>query len=690
MRYRGGPPVSVIRIGEEKPVAQERRQSVDVTDNERGSGLTLRAVGVGILFIVFGAFIWLEIVYNGVWGGLGKRAYWVYYDGYAPNNHALLPVFLIVFIVNPIIKRFGPNLGFTKRELLTINNMAQFGVLIIGSGFFERYIPGGMMGLSVPALQNPFLYGDIAERFSSVFFVDTQEIMRWFQDGPGPVPWSKWFIPFLTWSLFMFSIVGLFFCLGTFIRRRWTEMEHLRYPIGVVKLAYISGAMEGEEDGSLWKNKLIWIGIIAAFVFSGGAYFHTIWPWFPDTDMSVIRGFRTGLLAGNPNLQTAFHLGTTIHPVVMSSMWFVMSLDLLFSIWFFYIIRSILAFIFINNSAMGLLPGNTGTLSNAILHSSIGASVALAITYLWLGKDDIRVVIRKAFSLPGSEKIDDSQEPLSYKEAFWGFIGCGLFFILFCSVVLQMKFLLSLISLLLIIFIALALARMRNEAGLGQQLGIGAWPIQSSFIPLVGANAIGYENAGFGAMNNLFSRPILAFLGGFLESWKMGDELGEDRRTVTRGIALSILIATLVTALIYIPWMYKLGFNQTISKNYANSSQWAAPASALKLGTARRDPTVLFWYIYPFVSVVLLGWLRTLFAWWPFHPVGFTVGATIIGGWFVDMAFIVWLIKAIVMRYGGYQSYKKVTPVFLGLGIGQLMASLVGFLLSTLQMLRII
>jgi hypothetical protein len=671
----------------QEELREEGALQKEVQKSGAETGLTLRAIVVATLFIILGTYVWLDIAYGGIWG-LGFRIYWVYYDGYAPNNHAILPILAIIFVINPILKLFKSRFQFSQKEILVISTMTQFGILLIA--LYYSIIPGAMMGLSIPGAQNPILYGDIAERFTSKFFVSPEETMRWFNEGPGPVPWSEWAIPFISWTLFVFALVGLFFCVGTFLRRRWTEVEHLRYPVGVVKLAYIKGAMEDEPDGSLWGNKLIWIGIVIAFLFSGGSYFHTIWPWFPDTDMNVIRKARDSLWAGNPDLQTAFYLSTTIHPVVMSSMWFVISTDLLFSIWFFYIFRSLLNLVFVKSSSMGLLSGNTASARSVLIHTTIGAQVALAITYLWLARKEIGQAFRKALSLAGGEKVDDSDEPMSYKTAFWGMIGCAVFVVLFCVVVLKMKFLLSVINLLLFIFIAISLARMRNEAGVGPQLSTGSWPIRDSFMKLVGPDAIGMDNVGFGALNNFYHRPFLCYLGGFLEAWKMGDEVGEKRNTVTKSIWLGLFITALAGAFIYVPNMYSLGFNMTMSRNNSVSSYWSSVAAALKQGTYRKDTTSIFWYAYSFIVVILMGWLRTTFAWWPFHPVGFAVGGTFLAQWFVDMAFIVWLVKTIVVRYGGYQTYKKVTPIFLGLGVGQLLASVVGVLLSTLQLLRII
>ena len=85
--------------------------------------------------------------------------------------------------------------------------MSQFSILLIA--LFATLIPAGMMGLSLPVLWQPNPYSSIAKDFSSVFFIDSDELMRWFQEGPGPVPWSKWLIPFIAWTSFILALVAL-------------------------------------------------------------------------------------------------------------------------------------------------------------------------------------------------------------------------------------------------------------------------------------------------------------------------------------------------------------------------------------------------------------------------------------------------------------------------------------------------
>lgn len=64
--------------------------------------------------------------------------------------------------------------------------------------------------------------------------------------------------------------------------------------------------------------------------------------------------------------------------------------------------------------------------------------------------------------------------------------------------------------------------------------------------------------------------------------------------------------------------------------------------------------------------------MKLRFFWWPFHPIGYVIGT---GRW-GDMSFywfpvlVSWAIKAVVLRHGGLQAYRKAIPFFAGLILG--------------------
>ncbi len=66
---------------------------------------------------------------------------------------------------------------------------------------------------------------------------------------------------------------------------------------------------------------------------------------------------------------------------------------------------------------------------------------------------------------------------------------------------------------------------------------------------------------------------------------------------------------------------------------------------------------------------------RHRFLWWPVHYLGFPIGATymISSTWFSIM--IGWMLKAVILKYGGVTLYKRLRPFFLGLILGQISCS---------------
>ena len=85
------------------------------------------------------------------------------------------------------------------------------------------------------------------------------------------------------------------------------------------------------------------------------------------------------------------------------------------------------------------------------------------------------------------------------------------------------------------------------------------------------------------------------------------------------------------------------------------------------------EPNWLGWYIKAggAAGMMFLMFMRSRFLWWPFHPIGFAIGPV----WIMDhiwfTIFLAWLIKTIVVKYGGLKLFQKLRPLFLGLILGQ-------------------
>jgi hypothetical protein len=66
--------------------------------------------------------------------------------------------------------------------------------------------------------------------------------------------------------------------------------------------------------------------------------------------------------------------------------------------------------------------------------------------------------------------------------------------------------------------------------------------------------------------------------------------------------------------------------------------------------------------------------MRTRFSWWPFHPAGFAVSGSWSMALFAPSIFISWLLKVLILRYGGMGSYRPAAMFFMGLILGEFVA----------------
>jgi hypothetical protein len=79
---------------------------------------------------------------------------------------------------------------------------------------------------------------------------------------------------------------------------------------------------------------------------------------------------------------------------------------------------------------------------------------------------------------------------------------------------------------------------------------------------------------------------------------------------------------------------------------------------------------------------LFLAAMRSRFAGWPFHPAGYLVSGSfgLFRLWLP--IFVSWLVKALLLRYGGLRAYRRALPLAYGLVLGEFSAGFVRSLLD--------
>ena len=286
---------------------------------------------------------------------------------------------------------------------------------------------------------------------------------------------------------------------------------------------------------------------------------------------------------------------------------------------------------------------------------------------LWTARKHLKAVFRKAFL--GDPQVDDSGEILSYRTA--------VIMLLVGSLVLVGWLWLAGMPVwvgLAVLFLAAALivgyTRLVAESGLSD----GALPGAPAniLVSAVGCSIIGTQGLILLATTYFWTSGVRSFvMTSCANSLKMGEEIGGRKRSL-----FWVMILALTIGLV--------------------GSIWAVMVLSHKYGALNLMQWILGWqggydYIEPWLGTPtpphLWGWINTgigagfmallmvarwRYAWWPLHPLGYPLGATVIMDHLWFNMFLAWSIKTLVLKYGGVGLYQKTRPFFLGMISGHI------------------
>ena len=165
-----------------------------------------------------------------------------------------------------------------------------------------------------------------------------------------------------------------------------------------------------------------------------------------------------------------------------------------------------------------------------------------------------------------------------------------------------------------------------------------------------------------------------------LTSFKIGDAAGVPLRRLTRLLLVGFLIALGAGTVYMLHGLYRVGFNATRAGSPYSFPGWVFPASGETVFSLLTTPSGpawdgLAWSGLGAATLVFIAWMRLRFLWWPFHPVGYILGLSVLvdTGCGQSHFFIAWLAKSLVLRYGGLRLYQQTLPIAIGLIMGDVL-----------------
>lgn len=600
-----------------------------------------------------------------------------------PTSHGLGVMLIFMLVVNPIARKLGKKpLG--PDQLIFANIMVIVGILTTYAGFFLSWI-GLMVGPSYLKMTNPTIYEPYLSNISPLIAPNSEEAIMALYGGESSVPWAIWLPPFISWALFMGVTIFVMMCMGVLVRRKWTEHEHLTYPIATMTLSFmgdIGATEEAPEGGSIWKNPIMWIGFAFAFIWYVSHHLNRYWPAIPMLHESSLNRIKMGSLQGLPLIYTAMGgnvAAVTFRPSFLGLLWYA-QVDLLFSVWFFALLQTLLNAFFISRGTFGFVLGGHQAIVtrqwNSIMY---GSAFGMGLLYLWGARQEIKLIFKDVFSKEGP-KLDDSEEPMSYKTAVIGGILGLLFLFIFSMALVKVKFIWTFINLTFVFCWTLALARIRAESGIGWAIGTGNQRFSVSFlVPFFGTKTLGANGVIEGAFLSEWARGWhVNFLSHTLEGYKMADVVGARRKTINVSVFMGYIMGLAMCLFVILPMFYNRGaspaWNMFRSYGY---NEFELGVGWMRGAPKPLDTAVIFFSVFSVAFIIFLGVMRATFVWWPFHPIGYFFGAGYLSRWLVEQAFVIWVIKTLVLRWGGESLRKKLTPAFTGMIYGTMVVCLI-------------
>ena len=512
-------------------------------------------------------------------------------------------------------------------------------------------------------LVSPHYFASPENDWKSLFFhhlpeqimVTNPRAVKYFYEGlpiGEPVPWGLWVKPALAWSSYaLLTFIGLT-CLSVILRRQWVEHERFAFPLVKLPVEMVEPPPVGQRLNTFFSSRVMWLGATLPIIIHlmNGLQRH-----FPNWPSVPLYLSLNPLLTNKP--WTALRsMSIQTYPSIVGFT-YLLSLDVSFSFWFFYLIYKLQSVVVLASGA----PFSGWTLAN---RQEMGGYVALVIFVLWLARRHLWGVIRKTFSL--QTQIDDTNEPIPYRVALVGLL-LSTYLIALMSSMIGLSFWLAIGVMLCFYMMSIILTWMVTDGGFLFLLAIFR---PSDYL------MVAFGSARFSDLDHTiltFEKTMMFDLREFImphvmNSFKASDPVRLRRPHLMLAMGLSMAVGLSVA--------YYAGLMTWYHKGGHNMGYWFDPEPWNRLTAFLIFPKEANWLELSFIGLgmavmSMLIFMRYRFLWWRVHPLGYAMTTSWAPFTVWSSFFIGWLCKVLILKIGGFKLYRRCRPFFLGLVFGE-------------------
>ena len=632
--------------------------SISETDLARRTGkraitrhaVSTRAVVLGLLLIPVNCY-WMAVM-EIQWNSLDTTCVSIFFH----------VIFLILALtaLNALLARKFPRTALTQAELLVIYVMLSIASAIMGRDSLENLLP---------TLGHLFWFADPTNRFSRFWpYVPKwlaphdRDALKGYYLGNSSLytheHLSAWIMPVLFWVVFVLILTFIMLCLNVLIRKQWADRERLSFPLVQLPMAATGG-------GGFFSSRVMWMGFaIPVFIQT----LNNLSFFYPTVPSFHLKLQDLGPYFVVPPWNGVGWLPVGFFPFAIGIAFF-LPLDLSFSCWFFYVLRKLID---VGCVAWGLRdPGVPPSISRipCVGQQGTGAWIGLSVALIWLSRRHLKSVLVEAFTRRGV--VSDPDAGMSYRTAVFG-IAAGLVILVALCQLAGMSLWLPIVYFGFYLILSVGITRVRAE--LGPPAHELNWVNPERFmIEIFGTQALGAQNLTLLSYMFWFNRGYRSHpMPHQLEAFKIGQETGMEARRLVGAMLLAALVGAVASLWALLDVFYRNGEATARIMSYSTGIGGEAFG---RLRDWADNPRTTDWIALTFTGVgaavtLLLSAAKARFFWWQFHPIGYALANSYALEYFWSAILIGWLIKFLIVRYGGVKLYRAAIPFFIGLILG--------------------
>lgn len=580
----------------------------------------------------------------------------------------------LLLVLNSVLKRTMPSLMFSPAELMVIFCTTTISSIIAGFDLLQNLFPvllwpyyyagsdpnqpawvANMPKWCVP--QDPAIVKE--------FFTGSHSFWRFFS----PDVLKAWAIPMTFWMSFLLLLTWTMMCVASIMRRQWVDREKLTFPILELPLTMA----RGNTVGSLMRNRLFLIGFLSTSALLLMNCLSALFPSVPGVTLNITNIGKT-MFVSSPwsGMNPVFVAGW---PYAIG-LCYLIPLDVAFSSWFFYVVIRLAACF---GTAQGWRDPGAGFAAGQFpwyRELTYGAWIAVFVVVMCGARTHLAQVWRAAMSrekAPG-----DDREPMSYRTALFGAIG-GFALLVGIAVCMGLKWYYALLFFSIYFLAIVVMTRIYSQiaAPLFELWFFNATPLMTS---LTGTSGVTYRDATVLTSFYWFNRCYRQHpMGHELESIAFAEKLGQR----TRPMVWIILAALLVGILVGTITLLQLYYDRGAASARVNSCQvgvgWESFSSYTSMATGQHPPQLqqLATIGASALLVIVLSVMRNIWCGFPLHPIGYALACSYAMEYIWAIVMFTWLVKLLVVRYGGLKTYRQSLPLFFGIMLGDAVTQVV-------------